>query len=132
MKRVLVEPIPITLLPLGLNGQFTNTRRAQRAGDSFGWCARLRKVRVYSAAHTHTQIRHAPTSADRSARSTLARASACLARSSESRSPDVRHPRGERAVAWPGFTSRSGDLRRTSRLRAVECRAHRLSLSLAS
>ena len=74
-------------------------------------------------------IYRGPTSVDRRARSTLARASASLARSLELRSPDARRPRGEYALAWPGLTSTLGETQWRSRLRGVGCRVHQLSLS---
>ena len=71
------------------------------------------------------QKRIGPTSDDRRARSTHARASASIARSPEVRSSDARR-RGEHALAWPEPTSNMVDMPRGSGLR--DC-VHRPSLS---
>ena len=93
--------------PSGINCNKLRAR-VQKARVNFGWCARAREVRVYSAVDTYAQKRLAPSSDDCRARSTLAHASVCLARTPVLRSPDVGRPRGEHAVAWPGLTSSLG------------------------
>ena len=109
--------------------RFTCVACRRHASNSGGVPAQAKYV--CTAAHTYTQKRLAPTSADRRARSTLAHTSACLNRTPVLRSPDERRPRGEHTVARLDAAEVAAARSQLQRAPAVSLSKFSLSLSLS-